>query len=110
MRKSKIINWLDKEVTVKELTVEEMEGFLDNYQPTPLDILLDRDAPARAVTLSTGIALGAMRSKTPSTLAPLFDAVEELNPILVAAMRRLKKIIELKLAGAALPLERPPAP
>ncbi len=101
MRKSKVIKWQDKEVTVKELTVAEMESVMDEYRPTPLDIILNRDAPAEAVTISTGVELDAMRECTPSALEPLFGAVEELNPSLVALMGQLKKTVMAKLGAVA---------
>ncbi len=100
MRKSKIINWNELEVTVKELTVAEMEGLMNGYTPQSMDIVLDRDIPVAAVELSCGLTVDELRDCTPSALEPLYAAVAELNPSLVALMRQLKEVVLAKLKTA----------
>ena len=97
MRKSKIIIWNNKEVTVKELTVAEMASLMAGYQSAQVDMILGADVPAQAVTLATGIEAEELEQCTPSALQPLFDAVQELNPTLARLLTQLKSMVETKL-------------
>lgn len=108
MRKSKIIEFKGKEITVKELTVAEVVGVIEDmsrYEPHVLDVLMDFDLPVSVVLLSSGLEeKELMEGVTPSGLVPLYEAVVEVNPTLAAMAARLKKMVE----RTALPV--PPAP
>ncbi|BCL59969.1 hypothetical protein DGMP_06620 [Desulfomarina profundi] len=98
MRKSKIISFNEKEVTVKELTVAEVVSVIEdmgNYEPHVLDILMDFDIPVSVVLLSTGLEeKDLMEGVSPSGLIPLYEAVVEVNPTLAAMAARLRKVVE----------------
>ncbi|MDY0261978.1 hypothetical protein [Syntrophotalea acetylenica] len=92
MKKSKIIQFDGQEVTVKELTVEQIadcmdavcEGKVDN-----LDLLFDGQLPSEAVVRSTGLERGALQTHSPSALELLWKAVEETNPFFLKMVRRM---------------------
>lgn len=91
MRNTKNIQWQDKDITVQELTMQELAETLDNIATTAdiLDLLFDARLPSEAVVKSSGIARANLHKCTPSELKRLWDAAEEVNPFFLAAVRRL---------------------
>ncbi len=90
MRKSKIINWNNKEVVCKELVMAEIDELMDSDQAATMidNVFFDR-VPATAVTKSTGLSYEELNDCPPSQLAELWDAVEEVNPFFLKSLNHL---------------------
>lgn len=103
MRLTKNITFNGSDLTVKELTMAELAGVLDTLAATadPLDMVMDHRLPSEAVIISSGLKRAALHKLTPSLLNELWQAVEEVNPFFVNAVRRLT---------AADSNDQPPAP
>lgn len=90
MRKSKIIQWNDKEVVCKELTVGEIRNLMEHPpEVIALDAIFFDRIPAAAIVLSTGLSEEDLSSVTPSSLDLLWGSVEEINPFFVQMLKRL---------------------
>ena len=91
MRNTKNIKWQDNDITVQELTMQELAETLDGIASTAdqLDLLFDTRLPSEAVVQSSGIEREKLHECTPSQLEQLWDAVEEVNPFFLAAVQRL---------------------
>jgi hypothetical protein len=88
-------------VTVRELTVSEVNEYLENTTepPSTADLLLDRSIPEKVVRLATGLSGDEINGGVlPSDLETLWNDVEEVNPFLSRLMERLtaagKAVIE----------------
>lgn len=91
MRNSKIVKIGAKEVTVRELTVREIDGLFagfrtENYEPHTLDLLIEKPVTFGVVLLCTGEKEEDLIDDevTPRSIEPLYEAVLELNPSLAA--------------------------
>jgi hypothetical protein len=91
MRNSKIIKIGTKEITVRELSVREIDGLFGEYRdsdyvPHTLDLLIDKPVTFKVVLLCIGQKEEELLDEdiTPSAIIPLYDAVIELNPSLAA--------------------------
>lgn len=92
MKKSKIISFEGEEVTVKELTVEQIADCMDAVaegQVDSLDLLFDGRLPSEAVVRSTGLERAALHRHSPSSLELLWVAAEEVNPFFLGMVRRM---------------------
>jgi hypothetical protein len=92
MKKSKIIQFDGQEVTVKELTVEEIADCMDavaSGQVDTLDLLFDGRLPSEAVVRCAGIPRADLSKPAPSALEPLWQAVEETNPFFLKMLKRM---------------------
>lgn len=85
MRKTKNITWRDKDITVQELTMQELIDILD--EPESADELsivtglgIESDIPLAGVLDSAGVTKEELRVCTPSQVEALWAAVEEVNP------------------------------
>lgn len=91
MRKTKNFTWCDADMTVHELTMQELADTLDGIAETAdyLDLLFDHRLPSEAVVRSSGVQRDTLHQCSPSQLALLWDAVEEVNPFFLVAVQRL---------------------
>jgi hypothetical protein len=90
MKQSKIIQFNGQDVTVKELTVEEIDRiFNSGAVPDILDLVFPDSVPVIAVEAASGLNREVLHPFAPSMLAPLWEAVEAVNPFFVAALNRL---------------------
>jgi hypothetical protein len=84
MKLSKIITIDGRDITVKELTVEEicncMDAVTTGQQVDTLDVVMDGALPAEAVVRACGIDRAALSALTPSALLPIWEAAAEVNP------------------------------
>ncbi len=96
MRKSELIKFNGKELTVKELTVNQIIKVMDeleNFKPNILDVLMDMPVPSPAFFLSIGMNEKDFDySVAPSEIEPLYEVVLKVNPTLAATMERLKQV------------------
>jgi hypothetical protein len=96
MKKSKIIQFDGKDVTCKELTVEELGAIMESKAaPTALDLLFATRLPVAAVLASTGLTAEALQPHTPSALDALWTAVEEVNPFFLQMLQRMVAVGKL---------------
>jgi hypothetical protein len=92
MKKSKIIQFDGQEVTVKELTVEQIADCMDAVaagKADSLDLLFDGRLPSEAVVRATGIERLELHKHSPSVLEQLWNAAEEVNPFFLGMVRRM---------------------
>jgi hypothetical protein len=92
MKKSKIIQFDGKEVTAKELTVEEIADCMDAVaagKADSLDLLFDGRLPSEAVVRAAGIERLELHKHSPSALEQLWNAVEETNPFFLGMVKRM---------------------
>jgi hypothetical protein len=107
VRNSKIIKIGAKEVTVRELTVREIDGIFAGYREAKgathaLDLLIDKGVTFDLVLLTTGLQEEELLEDdvTPRELEPLYDVVLELNPSLAALVKKVGTIAaEVVAAG-----------
>lgn len=89
MKRSKIIKMGDREVTLKELTVQEIADCMDAVAAgaaDETDLLMIGRLPSEAVIRCAGLERAELRGRTPSELAPLWEAAGEVNPFFVTMM------------------------
>lgn len=103
MRNNEIINVNDKEITVKELTVTQIDnvfGSFDiNRQAARSEMLLDSLIPIEVVSEATGLKDEELNGNfTPSELNQIWEAVAKANPFLCQMLSRLASTIT-KLSG-----------
>ncbi len=97
MRDAKQIELAGKELTVRELNVEEVSRVMKQledgtYSGHILDALVDRDFPANALFMALDMKEDEFDLNIPpSQLTELYDAVIDLNPSCAAMMVRLRK-------------------
>ena len=91
MKKSKIITFEGQDVTCKELTVAEIDAYLNSPSQAlhTLDMVFHDRLPLAVVTQSTGLKAEALQGLAPSALTVLWDAVEDVNPFFLATLKRL---------------------
>ena len=107
MRNSKIIKIGEKEITVRELSVREIDGLFTGYRTADykdhtLDLLMDKGVTFSLVLLTTGLAEDELLADdpTPRELEPLYDQVLALNPSLAALVKKVGTIAaEVVAAG-----------
>ena len=83
MRRSKIIKMGDREVTLKELTVQEIADCMDAVAGGAvdvLDLLMPGKLPSEAVIRSSGLERSELQAFAPSALDSLWEAAGETNP------------------------------
>lgn len=89
MRRTKNIAWGDGDLTVKELTMQELIDVLGNLGRTAdhLDLVFHERLPSEAVVISSGIPRTELLAFPPSRLDELWKGVEEVNPFFLDAVR-----------------------
>jgi hypothetical protein len=94
MRKSTIITWNGREVTVKELTPRELDRIMQQADgpASMLDRILDAHyLSAAIIAAATEVPEEELETSAPSALAPLIEATKEVNPDFLAAISRAVK-------------------
>jgi hypothetical protein len=87
-----------KEIEVRELTVGQVDRLLGEFDRTmnaPVemcDLLFPDRAPVSVVILSTGLNIADINGMLPSEYETVLEAVETVNPYLMAGVRRLAEI------------------
>jgi len=94
MRKSKVIKIDDREVTIKELTVRQVDECIESLRPErkplAIELLLDPVIPAEIVVMSTDFSMDQLAGDmSPSELKEIWDAVAEVNDFLSAMLARM---------------------
>ncbi len=91
MKKSKVITFRGADVTAKELTIAEISEYLNSESTAvhTLDLVFHDRLPVAVVERSTGFKAEDLESLAPSTLLPLWEAVEEVNPFFLSTLKRL---------------------
>lgn len=95
MRMSKKVRLGDREVVVSELTVAQVRQLLEEMErPGEVHVLdmMFKDAPAQALTMSTGLSFEDLEQYAPSELEPLKEAFLETNPFFVKLIEDLARI------------------
>lgn len=81
---SKIITIDGRDITLKELTVEEicncMDAVTKGKKVDELDVIMAGTLPAEAVVRSCTIDRAELRAMTPTALQPIWEAAAEVNP------------------------------
>lgn len=109
MRASKQIKFAGKELTVKELTVSQVQQVMaemenGSYEGHILDALMDRPFPANALFLALDMKADDFDLDVgPSMLDGLYEAVIDVNPSCAAMMERLQKEGIRRQESAGLP-------
>ncbi len=103
MRKSKTIKVGDREVTIAELTAEQvtalLEGSADKKRASTAELLMASPIPIEAVCAATGLSAEELNGNmAPSELEAIWQAVAEVNDFLLRMMERLQKVAEEMLA------------
>jgi hypothetical protein len=101
MRKSKIIKIDDREITISELTVANINKlFVDvSAQAKPgaaniIDLLFGADIPVEAVAVSCGITVDELEAQyAPSEINVIVEAVKEVNPFFTAMLAKLTEAV-----------------
>lgn len=97
MTPATLVHFLDREVTVRELTLGNVISLLrsaDEVEPISVDLLLDLPGAAAVICAATGLTMDDLDRGTPTEVTALLAEVEQLNPHYAAAARRLKKEME----------------
>lgn len=96
MRNSKILKIGERDVTVRELSVREIDGLFAGFRSADhaihaLDLLIEKGITFDMVLLATGQTADELLSAdvTPRELEPLYDQVLELNPSLAALAKKI---------------------
>ncbi|HDD52940.1 MAG TPA: hypothetical protein ENF32_02580 [Thermosulfidibacter takaii] len=92
---SKKVRLGDRDVMVKELTVAQVRQLLDEFErPGEVHVLdmMFEEAPAMALSMSTGLEVAELEEYSPSELEPLKEAFLETNPFFVRLVKRLSRI------------------
>ena len=91
MRQTKEIKFNGEQITIKELTVEELANILDTASETAdnLDLLFDGGLPSEAVVKSSGVERKILHTLPPSEVHALWQAVEAVNPFFLKAVQLL---------------------
>lgn len=95
MRKTKIIKINDREITVKELTVDQIIKIMDSSDDpdiNDIDMLFPDRLPSSALVMSLGMKIKDLARYTPSEIESMLDAVEEINPTFAGLMQRLANV------------------
>jgi len=96
-----------KDVTIKELSVSQVNNFLENEKMKRgfLDMLFPDRFPAVIVEQSTGISMEKLEQAFfPSELERIYDEVENLNPFFIRLMGRLVEV------SKEISIEKPSTP
>lgn len=109
MQRTKTITIGDRDVSVKELTVAQVRGLMDNLEKDTeihtIDMLFPDGLPALAISESTGISIKKLEEDfAPSELKQIIAGVENLNPFFANMISRMTKI------GAAILKEKASIP
>lgn len=102
MRKSKIMTIGEREITAKELTVEQVAAVMESIegqQIETLDLLFSDRVPAEAVRISTDLTKSELEALAPSELDVIWAGVEEINPFFVGMVGRLAQVGAAALAA-----------
>lgn len=108
MRKEKTITVGDNEITVRELTVDQVTNVMDGLEgakTSVFDLLLPDRLPAVAVCAATDLTLPKLKKMVPSDLVQIWDAVEEVNPFFVGMVERLASLGAAALGAGDLSAE-----
>jgi hypothetical protein len=91
MKKSKIITFNGEDITAKELTIAEINEYLSSESSSvhTLDIVFHDRLPVNVIERSTGLKAEDLEKLAPSSLLPLWDAVEDVNPFFLSTLKRL---------------------
>ena len=102
-----------REITIRELTVAEIDGALPGAADklTTLDLLLDElyDLSGSLLAASTGLPVTELSALTPSALRPLAEGFREVNPDFLALIGGLSARAARRTDGPAPPA-KPSAP
>ncbi len=91
MRGQKVVDVAGREVTVKELTVTQLDSLLgqEDYEATMLDRILEKDMlTGDLLHTATGISVQDLSGMAPSAMRPLVEAFKEVNPDFFEMARR----------------------
>lgn len=105
MRKSKSFTVGEREITAKELTVEQVTNIMDGLQKATtdtLDLLFPDRLPSDAVCQSTGLTVEALTKMAPSELDAIWTAAEGVNSFFVGMVGRLSALGAAALAAGDL--------
>ncbi len=97
-----IINFLEREVTVRELTMGQVITLLraaDEAEPISVDLLLDLPVAGAIIIAATGLTIKDLENATPTEAQKLLDEVVKLNPHYAAAAKKLKAEMQRMLSA-----------
>lgn len=104
LRKSEELQLGEKKITIRELTVDELDGVLGaldtTRKPHWAEVLFESPVPVEVVVITTGIAKEELGKYTPSELYQLWVAVARVNDFLFKGLQRLAVVSE-KIAAAS---------
>ena len=109
MRRSAVITVNGEDMTVKELTVRQVEELMaaieaKDYQGHILDALMNRPFPALAVFMALGIDEGQFSLDiSPTEIDQIYGKVIEVNPFCAAMMKNLYEIGTRRLQSGQRP-------
>ena len=95
--RTKQVKLEDKIITVKELTVSDIDGVLkeieskENTKPETFDLLVE-DMPLQFFEASTSLDKSELETLSQSDIMTLKEAIESLNPLLKKMLNRLIEI------------------
>ena len=90
MQRKKVITIENREITITELNVAQIEEVPDEKsEVSTLDLLFPEHLPASVISKSTGISVNKLQEDYyPSELKEIIDSVESLNPFFFNMMKR----------------------
>ena len=111
MRKEETVFIAEKEITVRELTVAQVDKVLSDFDQnrpvTKAEILINSVVPIEVVSASTGLTKEELNGDlTPSELNVIWEAVARVNDFLSGALLRTRdEIRESALTMRGTPFE-----
>lgn len=97
MRQASLVEFMGREVSVRELTVTQIINLLknsDSAEPLGIDLLLDLPGCGDMLRESTGLTADELGEGTPAQLAGLLAEVKRVNPHWAGAVNRLRDEME----------------
>jgi len=103
MRQRKTVKIDDREITVKELTVQEILNILNDAEDAGGDQIQDlKNLVEKHLMKATDATLSDFKSMAPSEIQQVFDAFKEVNAVFFATAQRLGLGTFLEQLKAAL--------
>ncbi|MCK5682198.1 hypothetical protein KAI46_15460 [bacterium] len=100
MRKIKEIEINGRQITINELTVEEVLNLIEKTDTSLIDLMFEGQMPLEMVCVASGIEKEELKSWYPADIAKVTSEAETVNP---HSARMCKKLVEFAGQVRAIP-------